>query len=43
MKTYEGVEVYLHALLTLIVDGGEWSASHAGCFTPEEKALVPTG
>jgi len=24
------VDVWLHAFLTLIVDGGEWSASHPG-------------
>jgi hypothetical protein len=24
--------------LTLALDGGEWSASHPGCFTPKERA-----
>jgi hypothetical protein len=24
--------------LTLSLDGGEWSASHPGCFTPRERA-----
>jgi hypothetical protein len=23
--------------LTLALDGGEWSASHPGCFTPRER------
>jgi hypothetical protein len=32
MKAYWGVEVYLHAFL----DGGEWSASRRGRFTPRE-------
>jgi hypothetical protein len=34
MKTYWGVEVYLHAFLTLELNGGEWSASLPGRFTP---------
>jgi hypothetical protein len=39
MKTYGGsVEVYLHSFLTLALDGGEWSASRPGRFTPGEKA-----
>jgi hypothetical protein len=37
MKTYWGVEVYLHALLTSALDGGEWSASCPGRFTPRER------
>jgi len=28
------VEVYLHAFLTLELNGGEWSASLPGRFTP---------
>jgi hypothetical protein len=34
MKAYRRVEVQLHAFLTLTLDGGEWSASHPGCFIP---------
>jgi hypothetical protein len=33
-KTYWGVELWLHALLTSALDGGEWSASRPGGFTP---------
>jgi len=29
-----GAEIYLHAFLTLALDGGEWSASCPRCFTP---------
>jgi len=32
MKTYEEVEVFL----MLAQEGGVWSASHPGCFTPGE-------
>jgi len=38
MKTYGGVELQLHAFLNFALDGGEWSASRPGRFTPEEKA-----
>jgi hypothetical protein len=38
IKTYWGVEVELHAFLTAALDGGEWSASRSGRFTPREKA-----
>jgi hypothetical protein len=34
---YGLMEVKLHSLLTLIVDWGEWLASHPGRFTPREK------
>jgi hypothetical protein len=43
MKTYEGVETQLYAFLTSALDGGEWSASRPGGFTPGEKAPVPIG
>jgi hypothetical protein len=38
MKTYWGVEIYLHAFLTSALDGGEWSASRPGRFTSRERA-----
>jgi hypothetical protein len=38
MKTYWGVEVYLHAFLTSALDGGEWSALCSCRFTPRERA-----
>jgi len=37
VKTYGGMEVQLHAFLTSALDGGEWSASRAGYFTPMER------
>jgi len=36
MKTCRGVEVYLHAFLTSMLDGGDWSASPTGRLTPGE-------
>jgi hypothetical protein len=38
MKTYGGVEVKLHAFLTSVLDGGEWSASRPGRFIPRERS-----
>jgi hypothetical protein len=38
MKPYWGVEVELHAFLTLALYGGEWSASRPGLFTPRERS-----
>jgi hypothetical protein len=38
MKSYGGVEMQLHAFLTLVLDGGEWSASRPGRFTRRERA-----
>jgi hypothetical protein len=34
MKMYWGAQVQLHIFLTSALDGGEWSASRAGRFTP---------
>jgi len=33
-----GVELNLQPFLTSVIDGGYWSASLSGCFTPEETA-----
>jgi hypothetical protein len=37
MKAYWVVQVQLHVFLTSALDGGEWSASHPGCFTPRVR------
>jgi len=37
MKTYEEVEVSLHAFLTSALHGAEWSASRAGHFAFRER------
>jgi hypothetical protein len=39
MKSYGGVEIYLHAFLTSTLHGGELSASCLGLFDPEERDL----
>jgi hypothetical protein len=41
MKTYEEMEVYLHAFLTSALDGCEWSASRPGRFTPGKELPIP--
>jgi hypothetical protein len=38
-KSYGGVEVQLHIFLILVLDGGEWSASHFGRFIPRKSGL----
>jgi hypothetical protein len=38
MKTYGEVAVKIHVFLTLVLDGGNWSASSPGRFTPGERA-----
>jgi hypothetical protein len=40
MKATGGVQVWLH-LLTLTLDGGEWSTSHPGHPTPRERTSLP--
>jgi hypothetical protein len=37
IKTYGEVKVQLCAFLTLVTDGGKWSASHPSCFTHREE------
>jgi hypothetical protein len=43
MKTYEGVEVELHAFLMLELNISGWSASCPDCFTPGERAGLYIG
>jgi hypothetical protein len=38
MEMYGGIEVQLHAILTSVLDGGEWSASRPGRFIRVERA-----
>jgi hypothetical protein len=37
MKTFEGVDVQIHVLLTSALPGREWAASRAGRFTYVEN------
>jgi hypothetical protein len=39
MKTYRGVDVWIHVFLTSVLVGGEWTTSRPGRFTPGERAL----
>lgn len=41
MKTDWGVEVQLHEFLTLVSDGGQWSASCPGRFRVKEISPLP--
>jgi hypothetical protein len=43
MKTYEVMEVQLHTFFNSALDGGEWSASLPGRFTPGEGASLLIG
>jgi hypothetical protein len=43
MKTYVGMEVQLHTLLTSAIDGGKWSVSRPGRFIPSEGLPVTRG
>jgi hypothetical protein len=38
MKTYGGVDVYIHVFFTSALAAGEWSSPRPGRFTPGEKA-----
>jgi hypothetical protein len=38
IKTYGGVDVWIHVFSTSTLVGGEWSASCPGRFTPRERA-----
>jgi hypothetical protein len=38
MKAYGGLDVEIHIFLSSALVGGEWSPSHPGRFTPEERA-----
>jgi hypothetical protein len=38
MKTYVGVDVQIHVILTSPLAGDEWSASRPCRFTPRERA-----
>jgi hypothetical protein len=40
---YWWVEAQLHTFLTSALDGGEWSASRPGRFTPRESAPGASG
>jgi hypothetical protein len=43
MKTYGGVDVYIHVFLTSALVEGEWLDSRPGRFTPGERAPLPIG
>jgi hypothetical protein len=43
MKTYGGVDVWIHVFLTSALVVGEGSASRPGRFIPEERAPVSIG
>jgi hypothetical protein len=42
MKIYGGVEVFLNAFLTSILNGDEWSASTQAALLPGRQFPVPT-
>jgi hypothetical protein len=43
MKTYGGVDIQIHVLLTSAVLADEWTASRAGLFIPRERITLPFG
>jgi hypothetical protein len=40
MKTYGGVDIQIHVLLSCALVGGEWTISRPSHFTPGESATV---
>jgi hypothetical protein len=43
MKTYGGVEIWVHVFLTSALIGVEWGVSRPDLFTLEKEPLVPNG
>jgi hypothetical protein len=41
MRTYGGVDLYIHVFLTSVLAAGEWSASRPGRFTPGTHLVGP--
>jgi hypothetical protein len=41
MKAYCGMKAQLHAFLTSALEGGEWSASRPGRFSPGKEPTYP--
>jgi hypothetical protein len=37
--TKAGMAVHLHSFLNSALDGGDWSASYPGVFSPEKRVL----
>jgi hypothetical protein len=42
VKAHGGIEVQLHSFLTSALDGGEWSTSRLGRFTPGKECQYPS-
>jgi len=40
-KAYRGGEMWLHSILTSVLDGGKWPISRSGYFTPSKEYPVP--
>jgi hypothetical protein len=38
MKTYGGIDAWIHVFLTSVLVGGEWTASHTGRFIPGKRS-----
>jgi hypothetical protein len=43
VKTYGGVEVYIHSYIITAIEGGEWSASRPGRFEATQHPPVTNG